>query len=414
MESTESILSGVDSRLTHQITKEDLRELRAKGLPNSLRWLRWKMRTGSTDQAMISAMALAGQPESKYNIIERLKQSGLRLSRIETCSEGHVAYTGDYKLLESCPVPTCGRKRGSISRPSRPSTSYFEHFNLEDYIKSWFLSESYCGLMKYRHEETIRSRNSETSAESWITDYIGGSIYAYLDSRFSFQENDICLQISFDGFQLFKSSRFEAWPVIILNLNLHPSERFKLENVIPYGIIPGPSSPSIIDSFLHPLLSSLEYFSVPKRVMDWQGNFREVRVFLLFVTADTPAINKLIHSRGHNAKHPCRFCDIRGYRGKGSHFYYPSAVYKEASDSRREIFWRPNQLHLWRRSHETLFEELERIESIAIRKDQEERSKALGFYRRASIVLRISTLRAFESFPVDTMHLLFINIPKYM
>ena len=28
--------------------------------------------------------------------------------------------------------------------------------------------------------------------------------------------------------------------------------------------------------------------------------------------------------------------------------------------------------------------------------------------------MRIPTLRAFESFPVDIMHILFINIPKYM
>ena len=68
---------------------------------------------------------------------------------------------------------------------------------------------------------------------------------------------DIALGLSTDGFGPFKKCTKTAWPLIIFNYNLPPKERFKKENIISLGTIPGPKKPGDMDSFLWPLVQEL-------------------------------------------------------------------------------------------------------------------------------------------------------------
>lgn len=68
---------------------------------------------------------------------------------------------------------------------------------------------------------------------------------------------DIALGLSTDGFGPFKKRNKTAWPIIIFNYNLPPKERFRKENVISLGTIPGPKKPADMDSFLWPLVQEL-------------------------------------------------------------------------------------------------------------------------------------------------------------
>ena len=157
--------------------REKLQEIREKGIPRSLKWLRWKFETGSTEYSMLSAMQLAGQEESMYKMNETLRKSGLKLSRIDICSKGHVAFAGEHQFEDCCPLPACRRWRKETSSRSKSTISSFEHFDLEDYVRSWLMSETYSTLMKYRHKESFRSRErSKSKEEHWITDYVGGTL----------------------------------------------------------------------------------------------------------------------------------------------------------------------------------------------------------------------------------------------
>lgn len=398
----------------------NLRKYKDAGLPRCLKWLRWKIKTSSTEKAMIGAMRLAGEPESLYQMRKELARSGLRILQVDCCMKGHIAFTRSYRKLRQCPHRKCEEQRYKGSREQ--AYERFEYFSLEHFVETWLSSESYWRLMQYRHKETNRMRkiNQERDIKSgvieehWITDYIFGRMYMKLDHEIKFKEGDICFQLSFDGYQLFKSSSYDAWPFILLNLNLPPSERFKIDNIIPFGVTSGPSSPTSVESFLEPLISCFERFSSPKRLKLWNGQAVDVRLFLIFVTADTPALNKILHARGHNAISPCRFCSISGVRSDKSHYYYPSSLFNIDNFARKTVFWRAEKVQEKQRNIKDLFLTLKRMEQSDSKFEQEKISKETGFHRRPPIILRLKSLRAFQSFPIDTMHLLFINIPRYM
>ena len=46
-------------------------------------------------------------------------------------------------------------------------------------------------------------------------------------------------------------------PVILINLNLPPSERYQAQNILTSLLIPGPFEPRDLDSFLVPLIDEL-------------------------------------------------------------------------------------------------------------------------------------------------------------
>lgn len=61
-----------------------------------------------------------------------------------------------------------------------------------------------------------------------------------------------------DGFQPFKHTQYSVGVLYLVLLNLPRSLRFKPENVIIVGIIPGPSEPKLtINSYLKPFVKEL-------------------------------------------------------------------------------------------------------------------------------------------------------------
>ena len=62
-----------------------------------------------------------------------------------------------------------------------------------------------------------------------------------------------------DWFNPFKHSPYTVGAIYMVIANLPRSERFKKENVVLVGLIPGPSEPPIhINSYLDPLVEELQ------------------------------------------------------------------------------------------------------------------------------------------------------------
>lgn len=87
-------------------------------------------------------------------------------------------------------------------------------------------------------------------------------------------------------------------------MNLPREERFKPENVMVIGIIPGPKEPKLhINSFLQPLVDDLidlwdgVLFNATK-----SGNCEMFRAALLALSSDIPATRKCGGFVGHGAK----------------------------------------------------------------------------------------------------------------
>ncbi len=121
------------------------------------------------------------------------------------------------------------------------------------------------------------------------------------------------------------------WPVMATLLNLAPSERFKAKNMLLLSIIPGPNEPKDLTSFLRPFIDEVIDLSCKGRKMFewWDGITRNVRVRLLFVLGDLPAMKKLTHLKGYNGLVPCRYCTIRGIFC--NHSYFLSSVIEEVT-----------------------------------------------------------------------------------
>jgi len=112
-------------------------------------------------------------------------------------------------------------------------------------------------------------------------------------------------------------------------VDLSPENCYKIRNILPGGVIPGPNSPKNIELFLFPSLahvSALQREGLPI----WDGFNRRralAFIFLLLVLADAVAMAELTGSVGHHGLKGCHLlCGFAGRnKPKGSH-YYPALL----------------------------------------------------------------------------------------
>lgn len=78
------------------------------------------------------------------------------------------------------------------------------------------------------------------------------------DQRHTVRENFIGLMLNIDWFQPYKHTNSSVGVMYLVIVNLPRSVRFKRENVIIAGILPGPTEPKHdINPYLEPLVSEL-------------------------------------------------------------------------------------------------------------------------------------------------------------
>ena len=405
------------AHISRDISKEYELDIFGSEVLEGLRWLEWKHKFGVSEAALLDAMKLAGVSVSVHVLKDALSQSGLYFEEVHCCPNSHLAFTDEFSTLSICPHQGCAQKKYEDGK-SRPRKC-FRYIPLRCRVESWFKSKVFFQKMSCRDKETRRMRlffsRGATLETLPLDDYIFGRNYIGLDAKKRFRSDDVCLALSVDGKNLFKSNDFNVWPVLLLNLNLSPEERCKIENMIPFGFIPGPRNPKDLQSFLIPLYEELHRLESGFPVTDWEGNRRDVRLFLLFVTADLPALSKVIRTRGHNALSPCRFCEVQGtYDDDRKTYYYPSAVEESKNQHRRSVFWRPERIFALRRTPSGLKKDFCKIKRCEGKGSREELSKLKGLHGEAKIFRFCSCLIPFASFPIDIMHLFYENIAPYM
>ena len=116
------------------------------------------------------------------------------------------------------------------------------------------------------------------------------------------------LLINVDWFQPYKHVQYSLGAIYMAVLNFPRSLRYRRENMILVGVIPGPHEPSLhINSFLEPLVQDL--------LKLWQGiemqtseGAQIVRAAVLCNSSDIPATRKVGGFVGHGAKKGCSRC----------------------------------------------------------------------------------------------------------
>ena len=203
----------------------------------------------------------------------------------------------------------CNTELMKVVKRSSGTTSF--------YPKQLFCSQSLVELLKNLVkkngflERCERDRFSSSSA-GILSDIQHGEVWkTFLDSygtKFFAQPYNYGLCLNVDWFQPFKHSTYSVGAIYISILNLPRNERFKKENVLLCGIIPGPHEPKDMNSYLRPLVDDLKEL--------WNGVAMKsshrvpvfVRAALICTSCDIPASRKVSGFLGHNAYRGCSRC----------------------------------------------------------------------------------------------------------
>lgn len=221
--------------------------------------------------------------------------------------------------------------------------------------------------------------------------------------RFFEDRREIALGLSTDGFCPFKRRKQSCWPIILFNYNLPPEIRVQLDNLLSVGVIPGPHSPKDMNSFLQIFVDELVDLArgVPTADVRGQELFM-LRAHLLAIFGDIPAVSKILDFIGHNGLLPCRFCLIPAIRGatqNGSHLYCPL--------HRSNVVYTAHDLPL--RNHldcVTQGQEVLQAPSDAARQRLATKYGVKG----VSVLARVPSVSIPKSFPIDFMHMVWLNI----
>ena len=117
---------------------------------------------------------------------------------------------------------------------------------------------------------------------------------------------NLAVTLNVDWFQPYKRVKDSVGAIYLCIANLPRSLRYKQENVILVGIIPGPKL--TINSYLEPFVDELKEFWSGVNLTLPSDNNITVRVCLICVTCDVPAIWKVCGFVGHKARLGCSKC----------------------------------------------------------------------------------------------------------
>ncbi|KZO90933.1 hypothetical protein CALVIDRAFT_489781, partial [Calocera viscosa TUFC12733] len=164
-----------------------------------------------------------------------------------------------------------------------------------------------------------------------------------------------------------------------------------------------------IDSFYFPLAEELCRLAYGVRTYDASKHkFFTLRVHLIMLFGDMPAVAKLMNLKGHNGNKPCRMCEISSVR------YSEGNSRAGGVPLDRRTFPSPsppqhNPLQLPLRSHISMLADAEAVACA-------ETNAEAGWRATQSGINGISIWRHFgsviwpTSFPLDFMHLVFENV----
>ena len=270
--------------------------------------------------------------------------SGLITWEHHMCVETCVGFTGPYANLENC--PKCGAPRYKEKElkesggENKIPRKVFSTFPVGPQIQARWKDPRTAHDMRYRWERTqeIHRARALGILPDVLDDLISGEAYLELVAEGKIKEYDTVLMLSVDGAQLYESKQSNCWIYIWILVDLAPNKRYKIRNILPGGVIPGPESPEDLNSFLFPGLahvSALQKEGLPI----WNSLARERAIsflYLFLVLADSVAMEKLSGSVGHHGRKGCRL--LCGFTGRNKEFgthYYPALLRPDGFENHR-------------------------------------------------------------------------------
>lgn len=247
-------------------------------------------------------------------------------------------------------------------------------------------------------EQCESTRNSSHSMG--LHDVYDGHIWkefkTYSGSEFLSAPHNYAVLLNVDWLQPFVHLTYSVGVIYVVILNLPRLIRFKRENVILLGVIPGPSEPPLtINTYLAPIISDLLdlWKGVKMRLPD--STSITIRCALIGVSCDLPAARKVCGFLSHSANLGCSMCYAEFSEGFGSRNY--------SDFDRNNWRMRTNNQHR---------ADIKKIEKAKTKTEQLKLVKDLGC--RYSVLLDLPYFDPVRMLLIDPMHNLFLGSAKHL
>ena len=250
----------------------------------------------------------------------------------DMCIKSCAAFTGPFADRDTCPTclepcydPIHFARNGALIAQHQFNTILIGlvlqalYHSPESAMKMHYRAEETALILNYvqTHDGTIEQYNDTYCGQDYLEAVIAGKIH----------KDDIMLQLSSDGAQLYRDKSSDCWISIFVIHNLSPDYHYKKAYVIPSTFVGGPNKPKNIDSFTYPSLHHLSALQKEGlRLWDASRNAHIPKSipFVAFNTADSVAMASVSRMVGHHGKLGCwLYCNLSGCHCAGDPHYYP-------------------------------------------------------------------------------------------
>lgn len=245
--------------------------------------------------------------------------------------------------------------------------------------------------------ENVRNRPFSSHILSDVWDGRVWQDFQVVDGKpFLSEPYSYALMLNVDWYQPYKHLSYSIGVIYLAILNLPRHLRYKVENIILVGLMPGPHEPKLnVNSYLEPLVKELKTFwgGVELHIANMPVS-KVVRCALVCASCDLPAGRKVCGFLGHMAKYGCSKC-FKQFSGSVGRMDY-------SGFNREEWIKRTNE------RHRQLVQGLARSTSKSALQRNEYNAGC-----RYSVLLELPYFDAPRMCALDPMHNLFLGIAKH-
>ena len=203
--------------------------------------------------------------------------------------------------------------------------------------------------------------------------------------------------LNIDWFQPYKHRQYSIGVIYLAILNLPRAVRFKRENIILVGLVPGPSEPSLtMNTYLAPLVADLSTLWDGVDIVTCDKGKQKIRCALLCVGCDLPAGRKVCGFLSYTANLGCTrcYCEFStGVFGQQNYSGFNRASWKR----------RANEQH---RDH------VQTIRACSTKTARQRLESEFGC--RYSQLLQLPYFDVVRMLIIDPMHNLYLGTAKYI
>lgn len=367
-----------------------------------------------------------------YHAVKKLvaEITGIVAVYDDMCINSCHAFTGPFAQFESCSI--CGEARYDLVRLASTGKKLprqqFCTILLGPQLQA--MRRSHEGAMNMRYldrkmnEVTEMLGNPGTDAANVIyDDILCGSEMQELAERIRITGDDTVVSSSLDGAQLYQNKKSDTWISIWILNNFSPDQRYQKKHIFPGTIIPGPNKPKNTDSYLYRGIhhfAALQHENNGTGLCMWDAAASKVirsRIILALSTADALGMTETDGRVGHHGAHGCRLgCPMKGRHKPNAGHYF--AVHLKPNNYTVDDCNHPDIdiRNLSTLSSTNYQRDLSKVVSSTDQINYEKNRKDTGI-SKPTILSGLANNLMFpvpHCFPLDLMHLLFINLGELL